>query len=280
MWMKNKYFSIFPSAFLKYDISKESELSLSYSRRINRPTSENLNPFTSYADPYNLRLGNPALKPEYINSFDFGYSLNKKKFNITASVFYRQTKSVISRVKQFYDNGASSVSYANLDNSVSFGPEIVFVYRPFPWMKNMLSGNGNNIKFTDDTPGSNWNNSGFFWSVKYAGTFEFWKKTATLQVNARYNSPVVTAQGIFQPRASADLSGDKTLKDGKWTIGFRLTDVFDTQEFRFQVIQPGATQQAGFKQNTRRFYLNVSYKFGKYDIKKAKVNGEGGGFDF
>lgn len=278
---KNSYFNVFPSAFVKYDLGKSGELSLSYSRRINRPTAENLNPFTSYADPYNLRMGNPALQPEYINSFDFGYSLNKKKVNLTLSLFYRRTNDVISRVKNFYENGATAVTYANIDNSESFGPEIVFIYRPFPWMRNVISANGNNIKYTDDTPGFNWNNSGFFWSMKYAGTFDFWKKTAVFQVNARYNSPMITAQGQVMPRASVDISADKNFKEGKWTVGLRLTDVFNTQEFRFVVEQPGSYQEARFKQNTRRLYLNVSYKFGKYELKKPKSGGEnGGGFEF
>lgn len=276
---KNEYNNLFPSAFVKYELNKENELSLSYSKRINRPTAENLNPFTSYADPFNLRMGNPNLKPEYINSFDLGYSFNKKKVNFTLSVFYRRTSSVITRVKNFYDNGASSVSFANIDNSESFGPELIMIYKPFPWMKNVFSANGNSIKYTDDTPGTNWNNSGFFWSVKYAGTFDYWKKTAIFQINARYNSPIVTAQGIAQPRASVDVSTDKTLKGGKWNVGFRLSDVFNTQEFRFKVTQPNSFQEARFKQNTRRLYLNVSYKFGKYEIKKPKNENGGGGFE-
>lgn len=277
---KNDYFNVFPSAFVKYEL-KSGELSLSYSKRINRPTAENLNPFTSYADPYNLRRGNPALQPEYINSFDFGYGLNKKKVNLTVSVFYRRTNSVISRVKNFYENGASAVTYANIDKSESFGPEIIFIYRPFPWMKNVISANGNSIKYTDDTPGFDWNNSGFFWSIKYAGSFDFWKKTAVFQVNGRYNSPMITAQGKVMPRASVDISADKTFKEGKWSVGMRLTDVFNTQEFRFEVEQPGSYQEARFKQNTRRFYLNLSYKFGKYELKKPKNGGENsGGMDF
>jgi outer membrane receptor protein involved in Fe transport len=275
----NEYFNIFPTAFVKYELNKANELSFSYSRRINRPTSENLNPFTSYADPYNLRRGNPSVTPEYINSFDFGYTFNKDKINVTASVFYRQTKDVISRVKTFEENGASTVTYDNIQNSESFGPEIVVVYKPKTWMKNVFSANGSAVKFTDNTTELDFNNSGFFWSVKYAGTFEFWKKTANIQLNARYNSPIIRPQGVVQPRASVDLSGEKLLKKN-WTIGFRFSDVFNTQEFRLNFEQAGTTQYLRFKQNTQRFYVNVSYKFGKYEIKKSKSGGEGGGMDF
>jgi outer membrane receptor protein involved in Fe transport len=277
----NQYYNFYPSAFLTYVISKSSELNISYSRRINRPSAEALNPFTSYADPFNLRKGNPALKPEFINSVNLGYSFNTKKLNVTASVFYRQTTSVITRIKNFYEDGRTAVTFGNIDNSESFGPEIVLIYKPFTWMRNMISSNGNIIQYNDDTEGYDWNNSGFFYTIKYAGTFDFWKKTATLQINTQYNSPRITPQGKVQPRAGMDISADKSFKDGKWTVGFRVTDVFNTQEFNLEVSQPGSYQTSRFKQNTRRAYLNISYKFGKYDLKKTKTGQEqGGGFDF
>jgi outer membrane receptor protein involved in Fe transport len=274
----NKNINIFPSAFVRYELNKTAELNLSYSRRINRPSPENLNPFTSYADPFNLRRGNPALRPEFINSFDVGLSKNYKKLNLTASVFYRQTNSVISRVKEFYEDGTTAVTYGNIDESHSIGTELVFIYRPTTWFRNIISGNANRIEFIDDTPGFNWNNSGINWSIKYAGTVEFWKKTASVQLNARYNAPITTAQGIVQPRASIDISGEKSLKDRKWAVGFRISDIMNTQEFRLRVEQPNTIQVSRFKQETRRFYINVSYKFGKYDIgKKGRISPDGGG---
>jgi outer membrane receptor protein involved in Fe transport len=277
----NQYYNFFPSAFLTYTINKASEFSFSYSRRINRPNSDNLNPFTSYADPYNLRKGNPALNPEYINSFNIGYSINTKQLNITASVFYRQTRSVITRIKNFYEDGRTAVTYGNIDNSESVGPELVVIYKPFTWMRNMFSANGNLIQYRDNTVGYDWNNSGFFYTIKYAGTFDFWKKTATLQINTQYNAPRITPQGKVQPRAAFDVSANKSLKEGNWNVGFRISDLFNTQEFRLEVTQPGSYQTSRFKQNTRRVYLNVSYKFGKYEMKKTRSSMEqGGGFDF
>jgi outer membrane receptor protein involved in Fe transport len=279
---KNTYFNVFPSGYVKYTVSKAIELSLGYSKRINRPTGENLNPFSNYSDPYNLMRGNPALRPEYINSFDFGMTYVLKKVNFSGNVYFRQTSNVIQRVKLFYEDGTSAATFANIDQSQNLGAELTFTYRPTSWMRNIFSLNGNKIQYTDNTTGIDWNNSGFNWSVKYAGTFDFWKKTASIQVNARYNSPIFTAQGKAEPRASVDLSGEKNLKGGKWAVGFRLADVFDTQEFRFEVEQNSNFQTARFKQNTRRFYLNVSYKFGKYEVsKKSKITPEnGGGGDF
>ena len=75
------------------------------------------------------------------------------------------------------------------------------------------------------------------------------------------------------------------MKEGKWTIGFKVSDVFNTQEFRIyaEEDEPRVVQTSTFKQTTRRFYLNLAYKFGKMEVsKKGKISNEngGGGMDF
>jgi outer membrane receptor protein involved in Fe transport len=276
LYAKN-YFNVFPSAFLTYNVIKDLDLTLNYSRRINRASSENLNPFTSYADPYNLRKGNPELSPEFIDSYEFGVGYTKKKLSINGSVYYKDSKSVIQRYRMFYPNGYAAVTYINIDRSQSFGTELILTYRPLVWFKNVLSFNGNQIKYSDSkivqTP-----TTGFNWSVKYIGSIDFWKKTASIQVNGKYNAPIITPQGTVQPRASMDISGEKNFKDGKWTVGFKLSDVFNTQEFRINVDIPSIQQTSTFKQTTRRFYLNLAYKFGKMEVsKKGKISNENGG---
>jgi outer membrane receptor protein involved in Fe transport len=277
-----QYFNIFPSAFLTYTVIKDLDLTLNYSKRINRPSGENLNPFTSWADPFNLRKGNPDISPEFINSYEFGVGLTKKKLSINGSLYYRDSRNVIQRYRMYYPNGYAAVTYINIERSQSYGTELIITYRPTIWFKNVISFNGNQIKYTDSkvlqTP-----TTGFNWSVKYIGSIDFWKKTASIQINGKYNAPIITPQGTVQPRASLDISGEKNFKEGKWTIGFKVSDVFNTQEFRIHVDQPTVQQFSTFKQTTRRFYFNLAYKFGKMEFtKKGKISNDngGGGMDF
>lgn len=276
----NDYFNIFPSAHIRYGFTDKSEISLSYSRRINRASSGNLNPFTNYADPYNLHKGNPYLKPEFINSYDLGYTNEFKKISMTASVYYRHTTGVITRIKEYYEDNTSSVTFANLDESHSIGTEGVFIIKPTKWWRNTLSVNANYIKYVDDNTTANWNITGVNWNFKYAGTFEFWKRTASIQLNAGYNAPRVSVQGTFQRRASVDLSAEKSFKDGKWSLGMRVSDIFNRQGFYMSIEQPGIHQTSEFKWLTRRYYISASYKFGKLEISnKNRGGGEGGGFE-
>lgn len=272
----NSYLNLFPSAHVKYKPKKEIEYSVSYSRRINRANSRQLNPFASYADPFNIRKGNPALQPEYINSFDLGYSLTKKKVIFSTSIYHRRTVDVINRVKEYYSNNASAVTYANIDKSESTGLETIFIYKPTTWLRNTLSFNGNYINYTNTDTTVNWNNSGFNWGAKLAVNIDFWKRTATIQVNGNYRAPRVTPQGIVLPRSGVDISFEKQLLNRKLSIGARVTDVFNTRGFMIDLEQDRITQQSEYKWLTRRFYLTASYRFGNQDVKIKKRSSGGG----
>ena len=76
--IKNNYFRIYPSLHLSYQISDLHELQLNYSHRVRRPEGDEMNPFPEWQDPYNLRMGNPYLKPADIHSIEFGYHYKKK----------------------------------------------------------------------------------------------------------------------------------------------------------------------------------------------------------
>lgn len=281
----NDYFNIFPSGHIRYELLKGTEMSFGYSKRINRPSADNLNPFTSYADPYNLRRGNPALRPEYIHSVDLSFEHTRKKWGLTASLYQRYSIEVIQRVKIFYEDGTSAGTFANIDNSSSTGGELVLQVKPMPIWRNTVSLNANYVRYIDAATSVNWNREGFIWGIKYATTAELWKRTLTVQLNGRYNAPSVTAQGRMQPRGSVEFSAEKSFMEGKWAVGIRVSDIFDTQGFSFRVEQPMVTQEMEFKQETRRLFINLRYKFGRNDFTDRKRGGDqqpggGGGFDF
>lgn len=272
------YFNIFPSVHLRYEIVPKSELSISYSKRITRPSSADMNPFTNYSDLFNLRIGNPYLKPEYTDSYDFGFIHERKKYNITSSIYYRNSKGVISRVKEYYDDNTSAVTFMNIAETHSLGSDIVINVKPNPWLKASLSWNGNYIWFLTNQeilP----NRQGYFHNIKFNSSVEFWKKTASLQVSVTYNGKRITVQGIAQRQGPTDIAFEKRLSKGKWTIGTRVSDIFNVQGFYFEVNRPTVEQTSTFKWLTRRYYLSVSYKFGKLELNTKKLPGGDGGGD-
>ena len=271
------YFNVFPSVHIRYEIVPKSEFSLSYSKRITRPASADMNPFTNYSDPFNLRTGNPYLKPEYTDSYDLGYIQERKKYSITSSVYYRHSKGVISRVKEYYEDNTSAVTFMNIAETHSLGSDIVLNIKPTTWWKTSLSWNGNYIWYITNQE-SLPNRQGYFHNFKINSSIEFWKKTASIQLSVTYNGKRVTVQGVAQRQGPTDIAFEKRLANGKWTIGTRVSDVFNVQGFYFHVDRPTVEQHSNFKWMTRRLYFSASYKFGKLELNNKKMpGGEGGG---
>lgn len=260
------YVNLFPSAHLRYQIADGSEISFGYSKRINRPSSRNMNPFTNYSDPFNLRRGNPYLKPEYVDSYDAAWILDNKNITFSFSTYYRYSKGVISRIKEYYEDNTSAATYRNIAKTHGVGSELFSSVKMKSWWKLTASWNGNYIwYFAQDN--NELNRSGFYHNFKINSSFEFWNKTASLQISHVYNGKRVTLQGIAQRKGPTDIAFEKKFNDSKWSVGCRVSDVFNVLGFYLNINQPNVTQVSTYKWLTRRYYLTVTYKFGKVDKK-------------
>jgi outer membrane receptor protein involved in Fe transport len=280
---KNDYFSFFPSVHIVFPMEKNRDAFISYSRRINRPSMYSLNPFVEFTDPFNIRFGNPALRPEYTNSFELGYNAEIKKVSLNNTIYYRHSTDVLQRIVLFDDQGRGAVTYDNLDQTINWGYEGVAVYKVNKWWRNMFSVNVYQLYLITTNPLLT-NNSGINWNAKLTSTFDLWNKSASIQINARYNAPRVVPQGFFISGPSLDVSFQKSLLDRKLDLTIRVSDVFDWQQFYIETNVPNVFQQRTFKWESRRLFLTLSYNFGKLQVgketrKRPAGSGGSGGED-
>ncbi|HCN83659.1 MAG TPA: hypothetical protein DIT07_08565, partial [Sphingobacteriaceae bacterium] len=77
------YVNFFPSTTILYSINKSNKLNLSYNRRIVRLSFGDLNPILNYSSPFLLSIGNPNLRPQFVNSFGLSYQLKQLYFSVT-----------------------------------------------------------------------------------------------------------------------------------------------------------------------------------------------------
>jgi outer membrane receptor protein involved in Fe transport len=280
---KNDYFSFFPSVHISIPLKEKREAFLSYSRRISRPGMGNLNPFVEFTDPFNIRYGNPNLKPEYTNSFEVGYNREFKKITLNNTAYYRHSYDVLQRIIVFDDFGRSAVTWDNLDQSINWGYEGVATYKTAKWWRNMISVNIFQTYLRTSNPILQ-NNSGIVWNAKLTSNIDLWNKTAAIQINGRYNSKRVTPQGFAQQGPAVDVSFQKSFLNKSLDLNIRITDVFDTQRFWILTDIPGVQQERIFKWETRRLYVTLNYRFGrmqaaKENKKRPSQNSGGGGED-
>ena len=119
------YFRLYPTLHLGYELSKTDQLKGSYSRRIQRPSPQDLNPYTLYIDPQNLRRGNPFLLPEVTDSFELALQHRKAGTFYSITGFYRRSRGGVTDIISDLGGGVFLTSRANLATAERVGVELI-----------------------------------------------------------------------------------------------------------------------------------------------------------
>ncbi len=201
-----------------------------------------------------------------MDSYDFSFIREANKYTISWSNYYRFSTSVISRIKEYYEDNTSAATYLNIGETHGLGSELFCTLKMMKWWKITASWNGNYIwYFTDQI--SDLNRSGYYHNFKLNSGFEFWKKSASLQISYVYNGKRVTLQGTAQRKGPTDIAFEKRFMDSKWSLGARVSDLFNVQGFYLNIDQPSVTQISTYKWLTRRYFVTFNNRFGKINNK-------------
>ena len=163
----------------------------------------------------------------------------------------------------------------NIAKTHGLGTELFATFKLTQFLKITSSWNGNIWYFAENN--NELNRSGYYHNFKINSSIDFWNKSASIQVSHVYNGKRITLQGIAQRKGPTDIAFEKKFQSSKWSLGARVSDIFNVQGFYLNVQQPEVTQVSNYKWLTRRYYLSVTYKFGKVDKKiEQKVTSASG----
>ncbi len=258
----------FPTLHLNYALSEESELTLAASRRISRPPTKNMAPFL-YRRHYEVYVvGDPALKPEYLNNLElsFDQKLGRQSVNLTG--FYRGTDNAIFRVNTVYEEENVLIrSYTNSGNTTALGAELNTNLAMGTRTKFFLGGSLYNYRVGADIFGYQEDNSSTNWSLK--GNMNLILTDALkLTVDFDMRSATVTAQGrneLFY-MANTALSFTPEKRKG-WDFSLKVIDFLRSNDTGLNTRAYNSTGVQIFYQETEynRFgpiaELTVSYAF-------------------
>ena len=272
----NNYFNFFPSGFVKYALSKTQDLQIGYSRRVNRPGFETLNPFIDYSDSVNLRQGNPTIKPEYIHSLELNYLTQIKKLNFSTTLYYRYTDNMIARYRSVNPaTGQSLMTFYNFNSSENTGIEAIIRYSFVKLGNLMLSGNwyrnvinGNNVLSDLQSDITTWNIR-FTYNLQLPKTFYF-------QANGMYMAPMKFGQATISGMSGVDIGLRKDYMKSKLQLGLNVSDVFDIRQFNMEIVGNNFNSEAMRKRETRILTVSLTYRFGSnenpFTKKKPATN--------
>jgi outer membrane receptor protein involved in Fe transport len=272
----NNYFGIFPSVSFAYNLTKTDELQASYSRRVNRPHMEQLSPMIEVTDPTNIRVGNPNLKPEYIDSYELGYLKFIGKTTVTPSLFFRYTHDQITRIRELVDSITTLTTFANNASSKSFGGELLVNSQILPWWNLNASFSYYNVVVDGTNIDPAYSNNTNTWSSRIQTSARI-PSILDLQINYFYSGKMVTGQGEIEPMQSMDISLKKDFFNKRLTLGLRLSDVFNTMKFVTKLNDGTLIEDRTRKRDSRVLFLTMSYKFGNEgkanERRKKRDNG-------
>ncbi len=278
-----RYFSYFPSAAMTQKFPDESEIQLSYSRRINRPRSRQINPFPSQTDPFNIRQGNPDLDPEYTNNLELSYMKRWDKLTLTPSIFYRYVTGVMRRYRTIDGEGVSTLNYVNFDNARNFGVELAAVYTPTKWWRLMPSVEMYQSIVDGGDLDSEINNNTFSLGGRVVSSMTVWKDL-DIQVFLMMRAPAETAQGRRKGMIFSNIGLKKKILDGKGTVGLSARSLFGLTRFSYITDTEDLYQTFTGQMEPNLLNFSFSYRFGKQERQQRRRGGrdgfnQGGGMD-
>jgi outer membrane receptor protein involved in Fe transport len=265
--MKNRYFRIYPSLHISYKLNDLNELQLNYSHRIRRPEGDEMNPFPEYADPYNLRVGNPHLKPADVHSIEFGYQYKKNSTTFLSTIYYRYTYNGMTDITRYINDTVKLTTRENLTKSGSAGMELV--------LSNTFGSLGNinlstNIFYnTIDASGLGYatNKSIIAWSANLSAGINLSKSTV-LQITSSYSAENLTPQGRQLPSFVFNTGFKQEFLNRKLVLIATVSDVFNSLKNRTIIDTPELYEKIIRRRSARIIYLGVTYTFGNQKKKK------------
>lgn len=269
------YVDFFPSVFLSYDLDgRNNQLLVNYSRRINRPRSWFLTPFpNSISNRRNIFQGNPDLDPQYTDSFELGYAIQKRKFTINPTVYYRNTKNETQIVvrRDLDDPRFFLSSPFNVGHNQRYGLDLNGSGDLFKWWRIMgsldlygytVSGIFDDLNIVPEPV--NFEGSGFSTRARLSNTFRI-DKTFNIQLQGFYRGAEKTAASERKPMYMASLGLSKTLLNGDGTLTMNVQDIFNTGGFKRKSINPTFITESEMKWSPRQFNISFTYRFRQGD---------------
>ena len=256
------YLNLFPSAFIRYTINDKSSFGLSYSRRINRPGYQDLNPFEYIFDNYSKQRGNPYLLPEFSNSVELNYSYRGA---LNVGLGYSKTNNSFQEIATLNGEITSvtnyNVGYENrLYMNFSLGMPLT------KWWDNYINLSPHYKKFTGTIQQGSLDNKA--WGVGWytSQTFRLPKKFK-MQLSSWGNIATRNAMSKTAWLGSVDAGVAKSVLKDKLNIRFSVTDIFNTQRWKQSVDFGNVNYDYQRKWESRSIRLQLTWKFGKTSFK-------------
>jgi outer membrane receptor protein involved in Fe transport len=264
------YTQPFPNIRLAYKLDDHNKVSLFYNRRVDRPNEVDIRIFPKYDDAEIIKVGNPALQPQFTNNVELGYKATLKKGYFYTALYYRSTSNTITRIATTVPPSPFIYTvFQNAGTSSNKGLELIFqkeLSKTFSFNTNATVYQSVIDAFTVQNqypvPSvfSAAKESITSGNVKLNGFVHLPRKTE-LQFTAVYLAPDLIPQGRIASRFSVDAGIKKQIQKGKGELFINGTDLFNTLRIKRNIQGNGFRFVSTDYFETQVFRVGYSYKF-------------------
>jgi outer membrane receptor protein involved in Fe transport len=272
----NSYFRLYPTIHLAYELAENQNVKLSYSKRINRPDADELNPFLEYSDPYNAEMGNPNLKPEQIYSLELTYLYIGESITFTPTLYYRYKYDAFTQTQISIPGNIILSTVENLADQKSAGLEVILSGKVFDWWELDLSSDF----FYNQIDASNLgygNKKDVISTTAKLNSFYKITPSTFFQLNFFYHSPRITPQGTREQRFYLNAGMKQQFFDKRIDLTLTVSDLFGLYKSRWHIDTPELLQLTNRNRKEPVFYFGINWRFGsdgKKDTGKLDLDGE------
>ena len=269
---KRNYTDVFPSAAITFNKKPMSQFGITYSRRIDRPAYQDLNPFEFKLDEYTYQKGNTQLRPQYTNSFGLTHTY---KYKLTTTLNYSHVKDVFTQLIDTAEKSKSFITKKNLatQDIASINISYPFQYKFYSFFANL---NAYYSKFKADFgTGRKVDLDVVAFNFYSQHSFKLGKGW-TGELSGFYSSPSIW-QGTFKSDRMWGIDGglQKTVFKGKGNVKASVSDIFNSMKWGGTSNFAGQYLRASGGWESRQFKLNFSYRFGSAQVKAARQRKSG-----
>ncbi len=266
------YVDFFPSGAITYNKDPMKQWSLNYSRRIDRPAYQDLNPFEFKLDEYTFQKGNTQLRPQYTHSIGLTYTY---KYKLTTTLNYSHVKDVFTQLLDTVDKSKAFLTKQNLatQNITSLNISYPFQYK---WYSLFANVNTYYSLYNANFGTGRTVNVNVFSCNVYAQQTAKLGKGWTGEVSGFYTSPSIW-QGTFQTHSMWSVDGglSKTVLKGNGTVKASVSDIFNTLHWSAISDFAGQTIHINGSYESRQLKLYFTYRFGNTQVKAARQHKTG-----
>ncbi|MCF0207551.1 MAG: TonB-dependent receptor, partial [Bacteroidales bacterium] len=268
-----KKFDFFPSVHLSYSFSEDLQIMASYSRRLERPHGYFLNPMSEVEDPNNIRRGNPALNPEYSNSYDLSLQKRFGEHFVSFELYARQTNDLIQGVTLVDPDNSNMYikTFDNIGKDISLGSEIMGNFNPVKWYNLNASVNAFYYAITSEEYQSN---RTFTWRLRVNNTFRIKKSGTNIQFGGFYNGPSITAQGRRAGVFAFNLGIKQEFFKKQLAVSLNFRDLFNTMRHNDITETDKLYYYVNRHHNWPNFNISITYRLNDFKKRKDKDSGD------